>query len=352
MATHNADITVNVYGEKQSVDVVSFDRIVHATDDVEVGFTDLYRIYESYNDAAEDADLSTGAKAAASAFFSQERHPPDLAIAAVDYDAGGSELETSLDTLLASWTDFYALTCMSRADADQQQLAEWAAANDRLAFGQSSTAAIIAGTGGNLFETLSAASNDRAAALWHDDDTELADLAWAAEVLWANPDEKSTVAFDKTLVGITAPSEATVDATEKGVVRGYNGSLYLPYYGPSVVRLGDCFGGKSVADRILEDWFKARLQTRIAAMQIRESQAGSKVAMDDDGIGLAESEIRAQVTIGERVGHFVPGTLVINVPKYEDLSAAEIASETVVIPFTVRKRVGAKFFTLNVGVTF
>lgn len=351
MTTHNADIDVNIFGETQSVDVQGFGRIVHATDDVEAGFTDLYRIYTSNSDATQDADLSAGAKAAAAAFFSQENRPPDLAIAKVAYEDVGDELKDDLDTLLAAWNEFYGLCCQSRLDADQEVISAWTEANERLGANQSSVAAILAGTGGNLFETLNTADYNRSFGAWQADDTEYVDLTWLARILSANPDQQSSVAHDKRLTGPSS-QEFEITSTEAATVYSYNGNLYLPFYGPDVMRPGTCWSGKTVEDKILEDWFKARLQEAIAAMLIRESNANGKVDFDDFGIGLAEGEIRGVVGLGEEVGHFVENTLVINVPKYASLTAGQIASKSIVIPLTVRKKVGLKDFTLNVGVTF
>lgn len=352
MATHNSDITVNVYGESQSVDIKSFGQIVHGTEAVDTGFTELYRLYESNNDAQSDADLLAGAKAAAAAFFSQPNRPKQLAIAKVDYEDIGDELKNSFDALLAAWPDFYAICCASRAKVDQDVIADWAAANDRLASIQSSDSEILAGTAGNLFETLEAAGSSRSFGSWHPTDTDYVDLAWLASILSANPDEQSSVAHSRRLVGPTAPTPTEVNSTQAAQVKAYNGNLYLPLYGPDVMRPGLTWSGKTIEDQILEDWFEARLQEAIAAMVIRQSEANSKLSFDDFGIGMAEGEIRGVVALGESVGHFVEGSLVCTPPKYEDLTSVQIASRSVTIPLTVRKRVGLADFTLNVGVTF
>lgn len=353
MATHNADIQVNVYGESQSVDVKSFGRIVWATEAVEAGWgSDLYRIYESSNDIDQDADLSTATKAAGAAYFSQPNRPPDLAIAKVTYESVGGELGTSLSALKAAWDDWYGLAIGSRADADVEALSVWTEANLKLASQQSSTAAIPLGTGGNSFETLHAAAYTRSFGSWHPTDSDYVDLTWLAGILSANPDEQSGVAHSRKLVGPTAATPTELAPAGATQVKAYNGNLYLPFYGPSVMRDGVVWSGKTIEDKILEDWVQARLQEAVAAMVIRESEANGKVDFDDFGIGLVEGEIRGVIGIGTGVGHFVAGTLICTPPKYETLTAAQIASRTVVIPLTVRKKVGLKDFTLNVGVTF
>lgn len=352
MATHNADIIVNIYSESQSVDVASFGRFVHATDDVETTFTDLYRIYTSNSDASQDDDLAAGGKAAAAAFFSQPNRPKDFAIAPVDYEDVGGELTTSLDALLAAWGQFYGICCMSRAAEDQEALAAWAQANERLASGQSSTATILGGTAGNEFETMSAAAYTRAFGSFHPDDTEFVDLDWLTTILSANPDNQSSVAFDKLLVGPTPATNTEVNATELAQIKTYNGNIYLPFYGPAVMRPGTLWSGKSIEDQILDDWFKARIQEAVAALAIRKSNANSKVDFDDFGIGEAEAEIRGVYDLGVGTGAFVANTLVCTPPKYASLTSTQIASQTVVIPITLRKKVGLKIYTLNVGITF
>jgi len=348
MASHDLDININIYGESMSVDIANFGRIVLATEEVEAGFTEDYRLYTSNRDAQADTDLSAPAMLALAAFFSQELRPPDIAVAPVTY----ATLDTDLDALLIAWSEFYGVVCDDRTQATQDDLATWVAANGRIGSIQSSDAAITAGTPANLFEDLQADNNNRAFGTWHDDDDEFVDLDWLATILSCDLDSQSSVAHDKELVGCSAPGSADIDATKKAVVEGLNGNLYLPFKGGSVMRPGVLFGGDWIEDKIIEDWFEARLGEGIAALAKRQSMANSKIAYDDDGIALCEGVIRAVVAVGVKAGHFVKNSLVLDVPKLVDISAVTRATKTVTIAGTVQKAGAIKDFNFNIGITF
>jgi hypothetical protein len=314
-----------------------------ATEEVDVGFTETHRIYTSNNDAQADADLKADAKAAAANFFSQENRPPDLGIAKVTY----ATLTTSLDALLAAYSDFYGLVCQDRLKQTQNDLADWVAANERFGINQSSDAEILAGTAANLFETLNGDTNNRAAGIWHDDDTEWADVAWMARILAANPDQFSSVAYDKILTGISSP---TVTAAQKATVQGYNGELYLPLKSQPVTGLGKLFGGKWIDDLILEDWFKSRLEEGIAALKIRLSNINKKIPYTNLGLRMIETEIRSVYKRGVGIGHFEPDTLEVATPDISAVSDADILARQCTIPVTCAKTGGIRKITLNVGV--
>jgi hypothetical protein len=347
-ATWNFNVGITVTNETQSIAVQNFGRAVLATEDVEVGFTEAYRLYTSNSAAQNDADLSAGAKLDAAEFFSQNLRPPDLMIAAVTY----ASLDTDLDALLVENSDFYGVTCADRTKATQLLLAAWAAANSRIAAVQSLDADITAGTVGNLFETISGLSNDRAFGVWHDDNLESVDLTWMATILSADLDSQSSVAHDKQLVGMSVPPSTAIDDTKRAQVETYNGNIYLPFYGANVMRPGTMFGGLSIEEKIIEDWYEARLGEAFARLAVRRSNANSKIPYDDFGIADVEAEIRAVTQVGVDAGHFVADTLVLDVPKLADISAAVRATKKLTIAGTVTKAGSIKDLDFNVGITF
>lgn len=348
MATWDFNINISVYGESQSVDIQNFGRAVWATEDVDTGFTEAYRLYTSNNAVQQDADLLAAAKLAGAAFFSQELRPRDLMIASVTY----LTLGVDLDALLVETQDFYGLACSDRTDVTQEALADWVVANQRIGSIQSSTAAITAGTGGNLFETLNADNNNRAFGTWHPDDAQYPDLDWLATILSADMDSQASVAHDKELVGVTAPDSTEIDDTKRATVEGYNGNLYLPFKGGPVMRPGLMFGGDWIEDKILEDWLEARLGEAFARLAKRKSNANSKIEYTDDGIADVEAEVRAVIEKGEAIGHFEEDTLVLDVPKLADISAAVRATKKLTMEGTVQKTGGIKDFDFSIGVIF
>lgn len=348
MSTWDVDVAVAVVGESQSVDIQSFGVQCLATEDVEVGFTEAYRTYESNTAVQNDADLSAAAKLDGAAFFSQELRGSTLMIASVTY----ATLNTSLDALLVETIDFYGVTCADRTEATQVLLAAWAAANDRISGLQSSDAAITAGTPANLFLTVQALSNNRAWGVWCPDNTENNDVAWMATILSADMDSQASVAHDKELTGITAPDSTEINDTKKAAVVAAGGNIYLPFKGSAVMRPGVMLGGDWIEDKILEDWFEARLGEAMARLAKRKSNANSKIEFTDIGIAEVEGEIRGVAEDGVRIGHFEDDSLVLNVPKLADISAAVRATKVITIPGTIQKTGGIKNFNINFGIVF
>jgi len=257
-------------------------------------------------------------------------------------------IKTQLDTLLQGYDDFYAVAAYSRAKVEQQRLAEWTVANTRLALIQSSDADIIAGTAGNLFATLYAASNGRAVGLYHDTDAEYGDAAWGAAGLWVDPDQKASVWYDKTLTGITTIPGLT--SAQKTQVLAYNGNLYPTLKSVGATGPGKLFSGDWVDDLITEDWFKARLEEDLAQLKLDLSNRGEKIPYTNRGLAMLESVIRARVKTGWDIGHLDEESgVVIDVPDISDVTSADILARQAVISVTAYKTGGIKDITVNVG---
>jgi hypothetical protein len=256
-------------------------------------------------------------------------------------------LDTDLDSLLAAWSDFYGVVCQDRTKTTQNDLADWVAANERFGIMQSSDADILAGTASNLFETINGDSNNRCAGLYHDTDTDWGDVAWMARILAANPDQFSSVAYDKILTGVTASS---ITAAQKTTVQGYNGEIYLPLKSQPVTGLGKMMGGAWIDSVILKDWFKSRIEEAIANLKIRLSNANSKIPYTNIGLRMIENEIRGVYKRGVGIGHFEPNSLVAGTPDISDVSDAEILARQCTIPVTATETGGVRKITINVGV--
>ncbi len=348
-ATWNFNVGITVTSEKQSIAVQNFGRPVLATEDVEAGFTEAYRLYTSNSAAQNDADLSVGAKLDVAEFFSQNLRPRDLMVAPVTY----LTLNTSLDALLVENSDFYGVTCADRTEATQLLLASWVAANKRIAGVQSSDAAITAGTPANLFLAIQALSNDRAFGVWHDENLESVDLAWMATILAANLDVRASVAHDKQLVGITVPPSTAIDDTKRAVVVAAGGNLYLPFFGANVMRPGAMLGGIAIQEKIIEDWYEARLGEAFARLAVKRSNNElSGIPYDDFGIADIEGGIRAVTEVGYDANSFVRDSLTLDVPKLASISAATRATQKLTITGNVVKSGSIKDLDFTIGITF
>ena len=351
-ANFNADITVNLYTTAQAVERAVFGAGAIATDDVEVGFSETYRLYESNTELQADDDVSTAGKAQGAAYFAQDQHPKKLFILSVDYNAGGTELGTSLDAAYAdireAGEDFYGLCCASRLDADWVELGTWAAANSKLVFGQSDDADTKDATDPNPLSTMAATSNKHFVSVWHDDDAEYADIAWMAKVLAADPDQRATVAYDKTLTGITAPTGLT--STNKTNIIADGGNLYLPFFGNAVMRPGKASDGSWIDSVILGDWVKARIAEDIAQYLQNQSSLGRKVPYTAAGIAEIAAVIRSRLLSGVQLGHFDADTVYVTEPDIDTISAATKATRLLTIEAGATEAGGIYGVTCNVGI--
>ena len=347
-ATWNFNVGITVTSEKQSIAVANFGRAVLTTEDVEAGFTEAFRLYTSNSAAQNDADLSAPAQLLAAQFFSQNLRPRDLMIAPVVY----TTLGTDLDALLVENSDFYGVMCADRTEATQLLLAAWAAANKRISAVQSLDAAITAGTPANLFLAIQALNNDRAFGTWHDEDLEAVDLNWMATILAANLDVRASVAHDKQLVGVSVPPSTAIDDTKRAVVTAAGGNIYLPFFGADVMRPGVMFGGLAIQEKIIEDWYEARLGEAFARLAVKRSNELSSIAYDDFGITDIEGEIRAVTEVGYDAKSFVRDSLTLDVPLLADISPAVRATQKLTITGNVVKAGSIKDLDFTVGITF
>lgn len=343
-ATWDFEVNTNVTSDGQPVRKRSFGLLMWLTEAVEVGFSELYRLYESNNQVQTDDDLSAATKAAGAAFYSQTVHPRTWGVAKVTY----ATITADLNTLLAAFDGFYAVACADRTDATQEDMAEWTVANDRLAILQSSTAAIIAGTGGNLWETLSTAANGRAAGIWADDNAEYQDNGWAAMGLSPDMDTQSSVWYDRVLTGFT-PADLTV--AERNTVTGYGGNALLPFYGVNKTSPGTLFSSDYIDNLVINDWFKARSQEAMAQLKLDQVAQSSKIPYTNRGINLIAARIRGVYNTGVAAGHFSEDEpLVMDIPTVATSTPADITARQVTMSATIIRAGAIKNITLNVGI--
>jgi uncharacterized YccA/Bax inhibitor family protein len=78
----------------------------------------------------------------------------------------------------------------------------------------------------------------------------------------------------------------------------------------------------------------------------------SKIPYTDNGIAEVENEIRAVYERGVNAGHFEADSLVMDVPRSADISAATKATRELTINGTVTKAGAVKNVTLNFALIF
>jgi len=347
MANFNSDITVTLLSNAPGVATSTFSTHLLLTD--QPTFSEKYREYESNNAVQQDSTLDSAAKAAGAIFFSQQPPGQRLRIGKVTYESAGGELKTSLGDIKAADGGFYTISCMSRAKANQQAMAEWAASNDRLAFVQSSDSDILSATGGNLFETLKNASNSRACGLYHAADGEYADVAWASHACSIDLDATSGVLYDRQLSGCGI-QDANVSDSQKSTILSYNGNIYLTLLSVGATGPGKVFGGDWIDEVMRKDWTKARITEAVAQLKLNLAKRNQKIPYTNHGLAMIAACIRGVTRRAEQIGAFVEGETIINVPDISDVSASDLAARTARIYVTARLTGGIKDFNISVAV--
>jgi hypothetical protein len=324
--TLDGNILINVLPSANSVRRQSFGRLVIATTEVEVGFTETYRLYQKNSDAAADSDLKAAAKAAVASFFTQALHPTDVAV--MKCAALYASLAAELTALALAFPDWYGVTVQSRVEADILAGAAWVAANSpRLGYFQTSDAAVLAQTAGNVAEDLQGLNYDNVALAWHDNDAQNFDVAQMAYKLAADPDQTTTQWAYTPLSGVSVPAVSGFDPADQAVVEAYNANYYSTLRGAPATWPGVTVNGSKIDALISRDWFQARAEESTAQHILNKSAANRKVPFTDKGMRELSGLILAIGRNGEseRLGHFRPGSFAVDVPPITDVPPADIA---------------------------
>jgi hypothetical protein len=345
-ATLDNAITVNILSAASRVGPQGFGTILHATDEVEVGFTELWREYESNNEAQNDADLKAPAKAAIATLFSQQTNPGVVRVGKVAWVS----LATDLDAIEADDDGFYGLVLESRTQADLEAAAAWALANSKLFCGQTSDAAVLAGTAANVMLNIQATNNARAATIYHADDTEYLDIAWWAGKLAADPDEQATIFRYYQPDGITVDD---MTSTEKSNIFGADGNVYLPFAGIPATGEGVLSSSDPIDTTVSKDWLEARVFEAAAQKLLDASARNEKIPYTDAGIAVFEDLVREVIARGIRAQHirddegFEP---IVFTPRLEDVPQADFDNRLVRVDATVWLAGAIEEATFNIAV--
>lgn len=321
-------VVVNISSSPGAVSRKSFGTPVHATEDVGAGFTERIRFYTTNLEAQADGDLDPPAKVAAATFFSQEPRPPTLGIARVAFVT----LSDDLDEVRVENDNWYGLDISSRAEADILAAAAWTETNEKLFGGQTSDAAVLANTAGNVMEDLAGFTYKRTWSIYHSTDTEHAALAWFAKKLAADPDSQVTFWKAATLAGIVSD---VISTTQKNNIFINKGNVYLTLGGVGATGEGTLADGLPIDTRISKDWFKARLEEETAQVILDLSNTNRKISYDNDGIATIENILRGRAQVGERLKHFRADASTFDVPALADIDDADITARELTLSATL-----------------
>jgi len=351
-ANLNNNVIINILKTAGAVARAEFGLICYGSNDV-VFATGVHKVYESIAAARADTELaaSTQAAAAAEAFFAQPLHPPRFMVCEVDDEAGGGELEDSLDAAFAA-QPFYCLCLQSRAILQIVTADTWVASAYVQQFAQSSDAAFLAGTPGatNVGDAVNTAATNRTMVLYHATDTEELTVALAAAFFVVDPDVGTTTLARQTATGTYTANDIT--DTEKANILGVNGNVYLPELGNDIIFPGTMGGGDFCDQTLSADWFSARAKERIVQDLQDKAALKTKVPYTQQGMQDLAANVVSVQDQGERVsvGHFVPDSSTLTVPKLEDISSAVRASRAYTFAASSILANGIQTVTVNITV--
>lgn len=189
---------------------------------------------------------------------------------------------------------WYALAIESHNTLDVLEVAGVIEAKKKI-FGTSSSAVDIKGvTDADLFSQLQALGYQRTFGMFSNDaDTQFPECAWIGFQLQEQPGS-NTWAY-KNLTGVTV---SKLSDTESVNIKAKNGNTYESIGGQSVTVGGKMFGGEFIDVMVFVDWLEARMTERLWFRMANSK----KIPYTAAGATIIESEIRAQLNDGIRVG--------------------------------------------------
>lgn len=326
--THDDLIDVNITLGTPTLGRDGFSRVLYIGDDLHGTSGDRVAAYSNLQEvsaALTAGDLDATAVAFATAMFSQNR-PPSQILIGKRVSASETWVQ-ALDAVLAVRTDFYGVCIESRTDSDIATLAadiETKGGSDTLLllFGLSSSADWL--TSGKPSAYSAVASNERLAIVYHDDTSEPAEAAWAANRLAYNPDEQS-VGWNCPVQGIGAYTTALTQ-TQKAYARENNANIGMPFgtTAPFFIDPGKAIGGRPLDHRLAADWLTVRLKERMADRIALFAGRGQKITVDEAGQAVTQDVLESTFQQAIDAGHTVAGQYSITP---EAISAADLTAQ-------------------------
>lgn len=268
-----------------------------------------------YNEVADlAADLTAGYIDQATVDMvtvglSQPLKPAGIKVGAVDL-VGLETWGAAYDRIAAADPDFYGVTVESRTAADIVSAATAIeTAGVHQLFFQSAdadwkTTGVPAG-----FSAID--DYERSSLVFHDTATEYADMAWVANRLAFDPDEKSAD-WRCQLASVAALATALTSTERNFIIDTNHGNVALPLTAnyPQWLHPGQNMAGRSIYEILTVDWLRARLTEDYADLLAGLSARGAKLVLGNTGQGMLEGMIRRRLQQGASLGessHFVKG---------------------------------------------
>ena len=189
---------------------------------------------------------------------------------------------------------WYALVIESHVEADVLEVAAAIEAKKKIFGTSSQSSAVKSNVTTDTFSKLQDLSYQRTFGMYlATADTEFPEAAWIGYQLQEQPGS-NTWAY-KSLAGITVGKLSDTEATN---IKNKSGNTYESVGGTSVTIGGKMFGGEFIDVMVFVDWLEARMTERLWFRMANSK----KIPYTAAGATIIESEIRAQLNDGIRVG--------------------------------------------------
>lgn len=265
-----------------------------------------YKTTKAIDDDVTAGDLLSTAGEALKTALEQTPRPEKVIAISVDRSVGTEEPDTQLDAAIQAGAEFYGVTLETRTAADIEAVASKVESLDKLFVFQSSDAEWLTAGIPTAYSDID--TRNFSAGVYHDTDTEFADVALAASRLAFDPDV-SSAGWQGELSGVAAYSSAPSD-TELTNLKANGMNAVLPF-GPAnrynsdgVTIVAD---GTQINEIVSAHWFLARLEERVINTKLEYDALGRKIVAGPEGEGIMEGLLAAQVDDAINARHILSG---------------------------------------------
>lgn len=295
--------------------------------EIVIGLVAAIGVFSGVTATSTDAGATITLTGTAGTLF--EYYVNDLDLTQSDNTADPTSA-TDLASIILESDDFYTIHPTCHGAGITVALAAAVESLKKILITEGANSTELAGTG--IGSTLKTAAYVRTVFSYNERPWQFLGAAWAGKVLPQDPGS-ATWKF-KTLAGIT-PS--TLTATQIGLLEGKNVNYYSTIAGINIMQQGKSASGEFVDVTQGIDWLTQRLMERIFG----DLANSLKIPFTDTGIGVIESDVRAQLREGINVGFLAASPEpVVTVPKAADISTANKA---------LRKLTGVEFSATLAG---
>ena len=261
------------------------------------------------------------------------------------YDQGfvgeDADLTESLDACEAFNDGWYITNIDTRTDADIALLGAWTETRTKIAEAQSSDLGVTAAL------ALQANSYNRTWLVFHDDDIEYLDGAWASSGGGMNLDAPGGVGIwaYRTLEGVPFDD---VTGSQALAIYAANANLFGRTKGLNFTSKGTMASGRFIDVTTSVDWFQERLNEAVIAAFVN----ANKIPYTNAGINQIVATISGVLTQGQSFGHFSTDVEpIITAPDISEVSAADKANRELTITVEVTLAGAIQKVIINVNVT-